>query len=172
MSKRFLFLAAAIVILTLSSSCEKDDLCASEFAATPRLIIIFKDQLNPLLTKAVTSLQVREVGQTAFAPLNTMGATVLTAVDSIAIPLKFDTAGTHYEFIRTDAAGVENTDTVTFTYELGEVYVNRACGFRAIYNNVIATVAQETPVSRWVQSATTLQPNITSNAAAHVEIRH
>jgi hypothetical protein len=172
MSKRLFILATASLILSLTSSCEKDDLCASDFAATPRIIIIFKDDSNPLLRKAVTSLQVREVGQTSFAPLNNLGATVLNVVDSIAIPLKFDTAGTQYEFTQTNAVGVANTDVVTFSYDLGEVYVNRACGFKIIYRNLNETITAELPLNRWIQSTTTLQTDVTSNTAAHVEIRH
>lgn len=172
MNKRLYLICIGIIALTITSSCQKDDLCPPDIAATPRLIIVFKDRANPLLAKTVNNLRVREVGQTAFAPLNRVGATTLTAVDSIAIPLKFDPAGTVYEFIKTDEDGIENTDTITISYELGEEYVNRACGFKVIYNNVNNTVNAEVPLNRWIQSTLVLQNNVTENNAAHVEIRH
>ncbi len=172
MNKRLFFISIGVIAMTIIAGCQKDDLCPPDIAATPRLIVVFKNQSNPLLTKTVNNLRVREVGQTDFAPLNRVGATTLTAVDSIAIPLKFDNAGTVYEFIRTDEDGIENTDTVTISYELGEEYVNRACGFKVIYNNVNSTINPEVPLNRWIQSTLVLQNNIIENNAAHVEIRH
>lgn len=172
MNKGFIITMLCCILAFATSSCEKDDLCPTDIAATPRLILVFKNQTNPLLAKTVNNLQIREVGQTAFAPLNSMGTTTLTAVDSVAIPLKFDNAGTMYELIRTDDAGVVNTDIISFSYDLGEEYVNRACGFKAIYNNLTAIVTFEQPLERWIQTAIVLQANVTSNNAAHVEIRH
>ena len=172
MNRGFIITILCCILAFASSSCEKDDLCPTDIAATPRLILVFKNQSNPLLSKAVNSLQIREVGETAFAPLDATGSTTLTSVDSVAIPLKFDTAGTMYEMIRTDDAGDVNIDTISFIYELGEEYVNRACGFKAIYNNVQAVVSPEPPLQRWIQTAVVLQANVISNNAAHVEIRH
>lgn len=172
MSKRFTIPFIACLMLLFTSSCQKDDLCSRDTPATPRLIVVFRDQSNPLLAKTVNSLQVRELGNTDFAPLNAAGALILSATDSIAIPLKFENTGTVYEFIRTDGEGMENIDTITFSYELGEVYVNRACGFKGIYNNLVSTLTQEPGFSRWIQAVLPLQNDVTSNAAAHVEIRH
>ncbi|WP_124981101.1 DUF6452 family protein [Nonlabens xiamenensis] len=149
------------------SSCEKDDLCTPDQAVTPRLIIQFKDQFNPLMAKAVPSLQVREIGATDFAPLNDSGATMLSEVDSIAIPLRTNDQLTSYDFLRREDGNLD-TDNIDFTYELNEEYVSRACGFRVVYENLNGILNNST----WISSVVVVEPQVTNNTDIHVEIRH
>lgn len=172
MNRVFRLVILLFTTLCLTSSCERDDLCPSDIPATPRLIIVFKDQANPLLDKTVNSIQVREEGQSVFAPLNSTGATTLTNIETISVPLKFASTGTQYELIRTDENGVEEIDLISFTYDTEEEFVNRACGFRILYKNLVSTLRADPPLNRWIQSVITIQTDVTSNTSAHVEIRH
>lgn len=172
MSKCILRVFYGLLVLLVTSSCEKDDLCPASTPGTPRLIIVFKDRANPALDKVVTKIQLRAVGETTFAPLNDDNALVLNATDSIAVPLRFAASGTSYELIRTDENDIENTDIITFSYTTSEEYINRACGFKVLYNNLTATLTPEPAIARWIQSVRLVQDNVTSNASAHVEIRH
>ena len=86
----------------------------------------------------MASLQVFETGDNTAVPLNTDGATTLTDVDSIAIPLRIDQDNTSFAFTRS-LNGSDNSDAITFEYEPDEEYLNRACGFKAIYNNLTFT---------------------------------
>jgi len=168
---RISFLLLVCTLLFLISSCEKDDLCIPEEAATPRLIIIFTDRNNELIRKPVESLQVIERDSETPAPLNEMGAQTLTAVDSIAIPLRIESGTTQYFFQRT-LNGTQNRDAINFSYTVGEEYINRACGFKAIYTNLSAEQEAETPPEQWIRVVNVRNPSVTSNQDIHVEIRH
>lgn len=172
---RFQIFILLLLIVCIFSSCEKDDLCVPEEAATPRLIIVFVDARNQLLRKPVASLEVIEQEGEISVPLNETGSTMLTQVDSIAIPLRVDQSFTNFSFSRT-LNGAVNADNINFSYSQGEVYINRACGFRAIYNDLQADRPDEDPLNLWITSVTIgngVEPvDVTSNNDIHVTIRH
>ena len=164
-------LLLGLILLTALSSCEKDDLCVPEEAATPRLIVIFTDQNNPLNRKPVANLQVIDQESQTAAPLNETGAQSLAAVDSIAIPLRIIPGSTQYSFERT-LNGTLNKDALNFNYTVGQEYINRACGFRATYNDLEIEQPVETPSSPWIRNIIIRNSNVLSNQDIHVEIRH
>lgn len=167
-----LIILVSLLLLTIGlSSCEKDDLCDPSLSVTPRLIITFVDNLNPLERKSVDELQVKEIGSSTFAPLNSTGVLSLTAVDSIAIPLRTDNNRTSYDFIRTDATGI-NIDNIDFNYSLEEEYLNRACGFKINYNNLEAIHTAETAGIQWIRNVRVVNTQVTSNNDIHIEVRH
>ncbi|MEN8815516.1 MAG: DUF6452 family protein [Nonlabens sp.] len=170
MKKVFNLLFLTLLLFT-SNSCEKDDLCTPDQAVTPRLVIEFKDALSPLENKPVERLQVQEIGSTEFAPLNNEGATTLTSVENISIPLRTDRNRTSYNFILNES-GVLNSDNIDFTYNLGEEYVSRACGFRVIYDGLIAVLTPESTGTQWVQNVAVVEQSITNNTDIHVQILH
>jgi hypothetical protein len=132
MFKRILYIAA--ILFTLQG-CTRDDICAEGTPTTPLLIITFKDSTNPLVSKEVPNLTIET------ADLN--GTQVMTAVstDSIAIPLNVSTDITKYRFKKDDGGDNPNTDILTFSYTREDIYVNRACGFKTIYDDL--SVAKE-----------------------------
>ena len=157
-----------LLILAGVNSCEKDDICVE--GDTPLLIIRFFDAQNPTESKSVTNLRVTGLGQQS--PVDTF--TDRSTLDSIAIPLRINQPDTGFLFISesADEDGVEtgNTDTLTFSYTTQEVFVSRACGFVANYNDL--TDSLEADADNWIQSIEIITPTINSIDAAHVEIFH
>lgn len=168
---KFIFLCSIMLFAVSLSSCEKDDLCDPNLSVTPRLIITFKDITDLNESKTVDELQVREIGFTQFAPLDSNGTTFLTDVDSIAIPLRTDRMMTNYEFFKNDEDGL-NIDSVDFNYILEEIYINRACGFKTVYNQLGALRLPETTGNEWIADIQVITPDVTSNNDIHIEIRH
>jgi len=170
MSKNQILIFLLVLACTFSS-CEKDDLCIPEELDIPRLVIVFVDDRNQLLRKPVANLQVLETeGNTPIALDNT-GSTTLTQVDSIAIPLRIDASLSEFAFLRT-LDGSENSDPINFEYVQDEEYLNRACGFKSIYTDLIADRLAETPDNPWITNVIIRNPDVTSNQDIHVEIRH
>ena len=175
MNKQQLILLLLIAICMMAS-CSKDDLCIPEDAATPRLIVVFVDANNGLLRKPVEQLEIYETGNDSVAiTLNGLGETSLTEVDSIAIPLRIDPdtgdrKSTQFDFVRT-LATIEISSTIDFEYLQNEIYINRACGFQAIFNELDANL-ETPPINGWITSLTVQQRDVTSNNDIHVEIRH
>lgn len=163
------FLTLLGIILLLISGCEKDDICVE--GDTPLLIIRFYDSENPTELKNVSSLRVIGVGQSD--PVDTF--TDRSASDSIAIPLRINEPDTSFLLI-SDSADDEdnmetgNIDTLTFSYTTEEVFVSRACGFIANYNELNETL--NTDSENWIQSIEIISSAINSQQSAHVQIFH
>ncbi|WP_298951334.1 DUF6452 family protein [uncultured Nonlabens sp.] len=167
-SNIFLILLLAVVL----NGCEKDDLCTTDQAVTPRLVIEFRDVLNPLDFKAVDQIQVQEIGSTEPAPLDSNNSTILTDVETISIPLRTDSNRTSYDFILTEDGAI-NSDNIDFNYIIEEEYVSRACGFRVIYNNLVAVLTSETRGTQWINSTVIVENEITNDTQdIHVQILH
>ena len=166
--RRFRAVLLYVLILVGVHGCEKDDICVE--GDTPLLIIRFYDAENPLEAKAVTNLRVEGLGQEN--PVDTF--TDRSTLDSIAIPLRIHQPDTGFFFISesADEDGVEtgNIDTLTFSYTTQEVFVSRACGFIANYNDLSDSL--EADAENWIQSIEIINPSVNSFDAAHVEIFH
>ena len=164
--KRFRAVLLYILILLSVHGCEKDDICVE--GDTSLLIIRFYDAENPLEIKSVTNLRVQGLGQDS--PVDTFADR--STLDSIAIPLRINQPDTGFLFISesADEDGMEtgNIDTLTFSYTTQEVFVSRACGFIANYNNLSDSL--EVDAENWIQSIEIITPTINSFDAAHVEI--
>lgn len=170
--KRFLSILIVLLAVILFNGCEKDDLCTTDQAVTPRLVIEFRDVLNPLNLKAVDQIQVQEIGSSELAPLDSNDSTTLTDIETISIPLRTDGNRTSYDFILTED-GVVNSDNIDFNYILEEEYVSRACGFRIIYDNLVAILTPETTGTQWINRTVIVDNNITDDTEdIHVQILH
>lgn len=152
----------------LINSCEKDDICVE--GDTPLLIIRFYDAENPEVFKSVSSLRVRGIGQEN--PVDTF--TDRSSLDSISIPLRINQPDTGFLLILDSATedDVEtgNIDTLTFSYATQEVFVSKACGFIANYDQLNESLTTDT--ENWIQSIEIISPTINSQADAHVQIFH
>lgn len=156
-------------ILTLFAAlgCTKDDLCPEDTPTTPLLIISFNDINDRLSTKAVTDLQIR---------LTDADQTIVREQinDTIArIPLNTASDNTEFEFIL-NASETEdaNIDTVSFSYLTEDVYINRACGFKTIYNNFITDIVEEGFGENWILDFDILAPEIDDETITHLIIYH
>jgi len=151
------------------SSCEKDDICVD--GDTPLLIIRFYNIAAETQTKAPNLLRVVGTGQTS--PVGTF--TDRSSLDSIAIPLRPGQDNTSFTFTlhsEDDADGNETgiVNTLSFDYSTNEVYVSRACGFVANYEDLETNVSSNADV--WIKKIEVVNPTIENIEAAHVKIFH
>ena len=159
-----------VFLLLFLLSCEKDDICVD--GDTPYLIIRFYDKDDPEATKAVTSLRI--TGDGLSDPLSTVNR---ITTDSIAVPLRALESTTVFAFISDsvdDDDGLEtgNTDIITLNYQVEEVFISRACGYIANYNDLDLDVADDGDL--WIATELTeiINTTVTNEAAAHIHIYH
>ena len=96
--------------------------------------------------------------------------------DSLQVPLRSTATTTMYQIISESADDEEteletgNIDTLTISYELGEAFVSRACGFVTNYNNISVTLTEG--AENWIQDIKVVQPNVENTNTIHVKIFH
>lgn len=172
MSRLRIALIFLLSILSFSA-CEKDDICVD--GDTPLLIIRFYDAEDTTAFKAVSGLRVVGLGKDV--TVNTIADRTST-LDSIAIPLKAVETETSFIFIldsEDDENGNEigNVDILTFSYEIQQEFVSRACGFISNYDNL--TTDFSTSTDNWIQNVEVVKPRVkleTEETSAHVKIFH
>jgi hypothetical protein len=154
--------------IVAGGSCEKDDICVD--GDTPLLIITFYDAEEPDELKDVPILRVVGLGQEF--TVNTFNDR--TSVDSKGIPLRPDQQSTRFLLIQdsddTDDVETGNPDTLTFNYETREVFISRACGFVANYENL--TDALTSDAENWIQNIEVVRSSVQKQDSAHVKIFH
>lgn len=162
MNKLKILFIIALGILSFSA-CEKDDICTD--ADTPQLVIRFNDALNPTEFKDVQNLIVWGI-------LDNQGKDTIDniALDSIILPLRVDASSTTFAMSRQLSIDDVNVDTLTFSYDVKEIYESRACGYIANFENLEVTVQQDDSV--WVQTIDVDNALIENTASAHVKIFH
>jgi hypothetical protein len=96
--------------------------------------------------------------------------------DTIQIPLRTNQNTTTYTFTLFDAEEDDedpeftpDTDTLTFTYGTEEVYVNRACAYKVIYNSLKLTI-EGGEEGEWIDSYIIEEPNIEDDTESHISI--
>ena len=146
------------------SACEKDDICID--ADTPNLVIRFYDVLDTTEFKDVQNLIVR-----GLLPEGEQDTLDNAALDSIVLPLRVDATSTSFTMSRQLSIDDINVDTLTFNYEVQEIYQSRACCYTVTYQGLEIST-QEPADSLWVQDFTIVTPNIENTASAHVKIFH
>lgn len=167
MVKKRIFLFVLIVIISFIA-CEKDDICVD--GDTPLLIIQFYDNENPSELKAVPSLRI--IGLNQSSTVNTIADR--TSLDSIALPLRINEANTGFILI-SDSADEDdletgNNDTLTFDYSTLEVFISRACGYIANYDDLGELLTSDS--ENWIQNIEIVSPLIQQQDSAHVKIFH
>lgn len=165
MFKRIILLLLLVLAL---KGCTRDDICPEGTATTPKLIIVFNNNLNPNNRKAVDSLSI----ETDYE--NSVLVLAKTITDSIAIPLSTTSDTTKYRFIRTRGTAENpeiNIDNVMFIYSRQDLYVNRACGFKSQFNSLEAIIEDENS-ENWIQNITTNTDTIIDEEKAHLIFFH
>lgn len=162
--KKNIFFSIGVLFLLLG--CSRDDLCPAETPKTPLLIIRFYNAENPEALKAAPNFTVvRQTDSVAlFQPQST---------DSIAIPLDTRVDITEYLFIANANDNTPNTDSITFTYDREDEFINRACAFRTNFENLDYSLAPPTSQS-WIESIELINDtvNIRNQNAPHLNIFH
>ncbi|WP_318312401.1 DUF6452 family protein [Flagellimonas crocea] len=162
-----------ITILGYVSSCEKDDICVD--GDTPLLVIGFFDINDTTVAKRVSSIRIRNIDIDSILT-NDSFTDRSNSPDSLRVPLRSNATTTTYAIISGSADNDEtdqetgNIDTLTITYELGEAFVSRACGFVANYNNISVTVPESE--ENWIQDINVVKSNVENSNNIHVKIFH
>ena len=157
-----------LMIFISFSACEKDDICVD--GDTPLMIIRFYDNENPGELKAVPNLRIVGLGQSS--TVNTIADR--TSLDSVALPLRINEINTGFIFI-SDSADEDdletgNIDTLSFDYSTQEIFISRACGYIANYDNLSETITSDS--ENWIQNIEIVTPLIKLQDGAHVKIYH
>lgn len=152
-------------ILLLFGGCTKDDLCSETTQTTSLLVIEFRDITDRLTAKAVQDLRIR---------VNNMDSTeIATSVNDtiVAVPLTTEADLTSLLLTLNGSDEInKNTDIVSFTYDREEVYLNRACSFKMVYNNVLISISDDT--DNWILDTEVINPVVENENEAHITIFH
>jgi hypothetical protein len=165
MLKKYIF--GCLFFLLALGACERDDICAASTPTTPQLVIAFFDANNRTESKAI-NLTVRAVG---------LDDSITIKNDTIIrIPLRTDTTST--TFIFTKNPGIldaeedpNNPDRVTFSYNINEIYIDRACGFKVTYDALTAQASDEGD-GRWITDISINNSTIINDSIYQVSIIH
>lgn len=160
-------LVCSLCALALSG-CEKDDICVD--GDTPLLIIKFYDDENPDNTKNVNQLRILGLGQDDVVDTFADRATL----DSIALPLRPGETQTTFILILDsedeDEMEIGNRDTVRFDYATREVFISRACGFVAQYEDLESELQQGS--ENWIRNVEVENSFVQNLDTTHVSIFH
>jgi len=152
-------------------SCEKDDICSADTLTTPKLILRFYDKASPDEILAVPDLRAYALDDDG-SMVEFLGITTNTK-DSLAIPLQTEMNETRIVLQRNfDSENPDdgNADTIDIRYEREDIYVSRACGYKAIFNNLIFSVTNDT--DNWIVNSEVLIDTVDNQIQAHVKILH
>ncbi|WP_339706376.1 DUF6452 family protein [uncultured Kriegella sp.] len=149
------------------SSCEKDDICVD--GATPLLSIEFYDVTDTTELKDVTTLVVQGILEDSVYPIITN-----VSLSAIELPLRVDATSTTFiiseNLTPTDSTTV-NKDTITFNYETKELFVSRACGFTANYDNLQGSI-NDTDADQWMEEIKIMTTLVENDTLVNVKILH
>ncbi len=154
-----------VAILSLMA-CEKDDICVD--GNSPLLVIRFYDVEDTLAVKAVSGLNVQ--GLLENLP---QGVIPNASLDSIALPLRIGEVDTSFllgQNLTPNNEETVNNDILTFNYETREVFISRACGFIANYDNLNNQLTPD--FDNWIKRVEIIEPTVANSLVAHVKIFH
>ncbi|MDO7136674.1 DUF6452 family protein [Algibacter lectus] len=179
---KILFIPIMILIVGITISCERDDICPAITPTTPNLIIDLLDYTDEDSSKNVFKLVVIGVDNDEVLS----GYEIVTS-NQLVLPLKTTDNTTQYALINnyilddndtpdddTDdfLSDESNIDIITINYSRTEVFVSRACGYKTIYENV--TVQIESDEDNWIESIQPLNSNqsVEDETETHFNLFH
>ncbi|MBB6682218.1 hypothetical protein H4O20_12255 [Aequorivita sp. 609] len=165
MFKRIILL---FLIIYAFKGCTKDDICPPDTATTSNLVITFNDIANPTVLKKVNFLTVKTNNSDSIEVISR------TSTDSIVLPLNTNRDTTKYLFIKTtitETDTIVDIDKMMFTYSRENGYVNRACGFRTEFDNLISTLEEEGN-ENWIEQVIPKRETVKDENSAHLTLLH
>ena len=150
-----------LLVLLLIIGCEPDDICIEGSKGTDELIIIFHDIDKPDNRKEIQNLNV--VGSINENDFETL---VFTTSDSITLPLRKFSSSTNYEFVLNDDNNMI-ADELTIFYTPNDIFINRACGFKTIFEELNVSYS-----TNWIKNIVILNNTLSNNNNAHIKILH
>lgn len=164
MIKRIVF---SFTLLLVFAGCTRDDICPEETVTTPLLQIQFMDISDRTQSKAVSAFRV------LINDADTLEVYLGESDTLVGIPLNTLTTISSFQFIiNSSDSTTTNTDIINFRYSTEDIYVNRACAFKTIYNQLEADVEPETGSNNWILDYTLLKTTIEDETDAHLTIFH
>ncbi len=149
------------------SSCEKDDICID--GDTPLLSIEFYDAEDTTALKDVPTLVVQGLLEGSVYPIISN-----VSLSSIELPLRVDATTTTFiiseNLTATDTTTI-NKDTISFNYETKELFVSRACGFIANYDNLQGSISA-TDTALWMKEIKIMTSLVENDTLVNVKILH
>ncbi|MFD1615112.1 DUF6452 family protein [Gelatiniphilus marinus] len=177
---KYLFLPIMVLVIGITASCERDDICPESTPTTPSLIITAFDVDEQDNKKNIFGLRIQGVGIDKVLT----GYNVVTN-DSIVLPLKTHINTSQYKIhsnytyddndtpddTSDDIIG-GNQDIVTISYTTENVFVSRACGYKTIFKAVEIVV--ENDGDNWIQSIQPLNnpQSVENETAVHFNLFH
>ncbi len=160
--KLILFFSVLIGVI----SCTKDDICEEGIPTTPLLVVEFRDANNETQAKAVENLKVR------LTDTDNTEIFVESSADTLFyLPLNTEATFTEYQLVANSTSEANmNTDLITFTYTREDIYVNRACAFKVVFNDL--GVNLEGDDDNWIESISILNNTVEDEIEAHITIFH
>ncbi len=164
MLKKILF---SFLLILSFGGCTKDDICDEGTPTTPLLVIEFRDINDRLSAKAVQNLQIR---------LNSIDSTIVkNSVNDTIVSIPLNTEANFSSFIFTYKEPNEaerNADIVSVAYTREELYVNRACAYKIIYNQLVLNISEEPDNGNWILDSQILIPIVENENQPHITIFH
>ena len=150
------------LLLLVTLSCQRDDLCGENFQVTPKLNIEFYDFTEPEELKSYSNLVLinDEIADTI----------AFDGGNSISIPLATDADQTTFRLTKNVETDNPQQDTLKFTYSRRNEFVNRPCGFKLEYIDLRAQVVDSD--ERWIKSTNVRKSVIRSDENIHLFIFH
>ncbi|MEP5341880.1 MAG: DUF6452 family protein [Algibacter sp.] len=183
--KYFKFIAIPIIafVISITISCERDDICAEATPTTPRLIIDFYDISIQEDSKNVFDLRIVGADKDDEDYLTSEVDGVDNIYDGsnnfsqITLPLKTEDSDTgevasSTQYILTQDYSYDdndtpddtdddiyegNSDTITINYSTKLVFVSRACGYKTIFENVTISIVNDG--DNWISSRESINDN-------------
>jgi hypothetical protein len=148
-------------ILTLNTSCEKDDFCLQN-PVTPNLVLRFYDDANRETLKSVRRFSMIAESKTDSLFTN-------QSADSIAIPLNSTATKTVYILKMNNEDGTKAKNQIakfTIEYTSVEEYVSRSCGYKILFKDLTFSAD-----NAWIKDFTPATlTTIDNQNTAHVQI--
>jgi len=180
--RKIALLAIAAVLMTIG--CQKDDICPESTATTPLIKVLFFDAENTDQNDPKSAINLKVKAQIIENDLITR-----STVSAINLPLNTNVGentnvgATTYEF--TEYARVSgdtepntenppNTDVLRITYSIAEEYLNRACGYRVLYNNIQVEISEpeDDTSGNWITNITVQDSIIDNETTTYFFIYH
>ena len=91
---------------------------------------------------------------------------VFTTSDSITLPLRKFSSSTNYKFVLNDENNMI-VDELTIFYTPNDIFINRACGFKTIFEELNVSYS-----SNWIKNIVILNNTLSGNNNANIKILH
>ncbi|WP_248723153.1 DUF6452 family protein [Seonamhaeicola sp. ML3] len=140
---RLVFIPIFALLIGISISCERDDICPESTPTTSRLVIDLFDFNNQENKKNAFNLIVADLDN------RVLNDYFLTTSNNLLLPLNTNENTTTFRLIKDAKVDDDgfitegNEDILVINYTRKEVYVSRACGYKTIFENVGVVVQDD-----------------------------